>query len=284
MPTPPPPAAKGGTPPILSDGVVLLRPPGPQDAPDITEACQDPDIVRWTTVPTPYTLEDAHIWIAEHGVGEHSVGEDSVEEHSVEEHSVERWWGAPTWAITLGGGRWGGTVDLRLDGAGGAEVGYLVAPWLRGNQVATRALRLACGWAFMALKLEVIRWYANVGNEPSRTVATKVGFRVHRDTIRLGLVQRGARIDGWIGDLLPGDLADASARRSPFTGPSLTPREREVLDQLSAGHSNRAISQSMGISENTVKNHVRKILEKLQATSRVEAVIKGVHEGLTEIR
>ena len=57
-----------------------------------------------------------------------------------------------------------------------------------------------------------------------------------------------------------------------------------VLDQLAAGHSNRVISQSMGISENTVKNHVRKILEKLQATSRVDAVIKGVHAGLTHIR
>lgn len=261
--------ATGGTPPVLSDGIVLLRLPVRQDAPDIAEACQDPDTVRWTTIPSPYTLEDAEAWIAEHGVGE---------------HGSERWWGAPTWAITHGGDRWGGTVDFRLDGAGGAEVGYLVAPWLRGNQVATRALRLACSWAFNAQGLQVIRWYANVGNDPSRTVATKVGFRVHRDTLRLGLVQRGTRVDGWIGDLLPGDLAEAGIRRSPFSGPALTPREREVLDQLAAGHSNRVISRTMGISENTVKNHVRKILEKLQATSRVDAVIKGVHEGLTHIR
>ena len=269
MTMPSPAVATGGTPPVLSDGVVLLRLPAVKDAPDIAEACQDPDTVRWTTIPSPYTLEDAEAWVAEHGVGE---------------QGFERWWGAPTWAITHGGDRWGGTVDFRLDGAGGAEVGYLVAPWLRGNQVATRALRLACSWAFNAQGLQVIRWYANVGNDSSRTVATKVGFRVHRDTVRLGLVQRGTRVDGWIGDLLPGDLAEAGIRRSPFSGPTLTPREREVLDQLAAGHSNRVISQSMGISENTVKNHVRKILEKLQATSRVDAVIKGVHAGLTHIR
>jgi DNA-binding CsgD family transcriptional regulator/RimJ/RimL family protein N-acetyltransferase len=264
MATSSPDAEQVLTPPILSDGVVLLRPPTAADAPDIAEACQDQDIVRWTTIPTPYTLEDAHTWISAHGAG-------------------DQWWGAPTWAVTHGGARWGGTVDLRLDGVGGAEVGYLVAPWLRGNQVATRALRLACGWAFMALRLEVIRWCAGVGNDPSRTVATKVGFRIHRDVLRLGLVQRGERIDGWIGDLLPADLVEVTARRSPFTGPSLTPREREVLDQLAAGQSNRSISQSLGISENTVKNHVRKILEKLQATSRVDAVIRGVHEGLTTL-
>jgi DNA-binding CsgD family transcriptional regulator/RimJ/RimL family protein N-acetyltransferase len=264
MATSSPGAEQALTPPILSDGVVLLRPPTAADAPDIAEACQDPDIVRWTTIPTPYSLEDAHAWISAHEAG-------------------EQWWAAPTWAVTYGDARWGGTVDLRLDAVGGAEVGYLVAPWLRGNQVATRALRLACGWAFMALGLEVIRWYAGVGNDPSRTVATKVGFRIHRDVLRLGLVQRGERIDGWIGDLLPADLVEVTARRTPFTGPSLTPREREVLDQLAAGQSNRSIAQSLGISENTVKNHVRKILEKLQATSRVDAVIRGVHEGLTTL-
>ena len=264
MATPSPDAWRGETPPVLSDGIVILRPPTLADAPSIAEACQDPNIVRWTTIPTPYSLDDARDWISAHEAG-------------------EQWWAAPTWAVTGSESRWGGTVDLRLDGAGGAEVGYLVAPWLRGNQVATRALRLACGWAFMALGLEVIRWYANVGNDPSRTVATKVGFRVHRDVMRLGLVQRGERFDAWVGDLLPSDLVEVTARRSPFTGPSLTPREREVLDRLAAGQSNRAISQSLGISENTVKNHVRKILEKLQATSRVDAVIKGVNGGLTAL-
>ena len=269
MATSTPVAAMGGTPPVLSDGIVLLRLPVLKDAPDIAEACQDPDIVRWTTVPSPYRLEHAEAWVAEHGV---------------EEHGVERWWSAPTWAITYGGDRWGGTIGFRLDGAGGAEGGYLGARWRRGKQVATRALRLGCGWAVNSQGLRVIRWSANVGHDPSRMVATKVGFRVHRDTLRLGLVQRGIRVDGWIGDLLPGDLAEAGIRRSPFSGPTRTPREREVRDQLAAGHSNRVISQAMGISENTVKNHVRKILEKLQATSRVDAVIKGIHDGLTQIR
>ena len=251
-------------PPVLSDGFVFLRPPVPADSIDITEACQDREIVRWTTVPSPYVLQDALTWISQHQAG-------------------PNWWRGPTWAITQGDSRWGGSIDLRLDGAGGAEVGYLVAPWLRGNRAATRALRLVCAWAFMSAGVKVVRWYAHVGNEASRAVATNVGFHIHREVLRQGLVHDGARVDGWVGDLLPGEVQDNGARRSPFTGPSLTPRERQVLDQLATGKSNRAISQILGISENTVKNHVRKILEKLQATSRVDAVVRGVQEGLTTL-
>ena len=53
MATPSPDAWRGETPPVLSDGIVILRPPTLADAPSIAEACQDPDIVRWTTIPTP---------------------------------------------------------------------------------------------------------------------------------------------------------------------------------------------------------------------------------------
>ncbi len=264
MRAPRPSADPGSSPPVLSDGSVLLRMPSAGDAADITEACQDPEIIRFTTIPTPYHLSDARAWLAKHEPG-------------------SDWWASPTWAITQGGPRWGGTVDLRLDGAQGAEIGYLVAPWMRGHQAATRAVRLACAWGFMALGLEVIRWYANVGNEASRAVATKVGFQVHREVLRRGLAQRGQRTDGWVGDLLPEDLAEVSARRSPFSRPSLTAREREVLDLLATGQTNRSIAHAMSISENTVKNHVGSILEKLQARSRVDAVVRGVQQGLTQL-
>ena len=47
------------------------------------------------------------------------------------------------------------------------------------------------------------------------------------------------------------------------------------------GQTNRNIAAELGISENTVKNHVGSILEKLQAKSRSEAVIIGLRQGLT---
>lgn len=51
----------------------------------------------------------------------------------------------------------------------------------------------------------------------------------------------------------------------------LTPREREVLELLAAGHTNRQIAEQIFISEKTVSVHVSNILRKLSATSRTEA-------------
>jgi len=54
---------------------------------------------------------------------------------------------------------------------------------------------------------------------------------------------------------------------------SLTEREREILQLLARGESNKAIAQTLGISNDTVKQHVRHILTKLNLTSRVEAAV-----------
>jgi len=66
--------------------------------------------------------------------------------------------------------------------------------------------------------------------------------------------------------------------------PTLTPRELEVLKQVATGMSNREIGDQLFISENTVKNHIRNILEKLQLHSRMEAVMYAVRERLLDIR
>lgn len=255
---------------VLSDGVVVLRPPRPDDAADIARGCQDPDIARWTTVPSPYALADAEEFISlRRPDGPEGPGQ---------------WWACPTWAITIGDDRWAGTIDLRLADPECAEVGYLVAPWARGRGAATRSLRLACRWGFTALGLRVIQWQAQVGNEASRAVASRLGFRISPQVHRLALASRGERQDGWFGDLLPEDLPDAGgARRRARPLPRLTGREQDVLDLMAAGRSNRHIAEQLGISENTVKNHVRRILEKLQAASRMEAVVSGVQQGLTRL-
>jgi RimJ/RimL family protein N-acetyltransferase/DNA-binding CsgD family transcriptional regulator len=260
-----PPAAQP-TPPVLSDGVVSLRPPRADDAEDITAACQDPQAQLWTTIPVPYSLSDAEGWLATR-------------------IPLDAWWASPLWAVTLPPeDRWCGNFDLRLDGAGGAEVGFMVAPWARGQGHSTRALRLICTWAFSNLNIEVITWYAYVGNEASRRAARRVGFRVPDVVLRKHLPQRGERRDAWIGDLVPGDLATAARRaEAHYLGPALTPREIDVLGQLAHGNSNKMIAVELGISENTVKNHVRSILEKLQAKSRAEAVVVGLAQGLTSL-
>ena len=71
------------------------------------------------------------------------------------------------------------------------------------------------------------------------------------------------------------------ARQVP--APRLTDREMEVLKLVATGMNNRDIAKALFISENTVKNHIRNILEKLQLHSRMEAVVYAVREKLLEI-
>ena len=65
--------------------------------------------------------------------------------------------------------------------------------------------------------------------------------------------------------------------------PSLTARELDVLKLVAKGLSNREISEELYISENTVKNHVRNILEKLHLHSRMEAVVYAMREKLLDV-
>jgi DNA-binding NarL/FixJ family response regulator len=71
--------------------------------------------------------------------------------------------------------------------------------------------------------------------------------------------------------------------RQQINAPRLTDRELEVLRLVARGHNNREIAKELFISENTVKNHVRNILEKLQLHSRMEAVMYAVREKLLDI-
>ncbi len=71
--------------------------------------------------------------------------------------------------------------------------------------------------------------------------------------------------------------------KQQYTSPRLTSRELEVLKLVAKGMSNRDIASDLYISENTVKNHVRNILEKLHLHSRMEAVIYAVRERLLDL-
>jgi two-component system NarL family response regulator len=74
------------------------------------------------------------------------------------------------------------------------------------------------------------------------------------------------------------DMSDSDRQQVPT--PRLSPRELEVLKLVSQGLNNRLIAKRLFISENTVKNHIRNILEKLHLHSRIEAAMYGVRENL----
>jgi len=84
---------------------------------------------------------------------------------------------------------------------------------------------------------------------------------------------------------MTGKLLRQIARVAPAPLPtaqpdSLSERERQVLVLLAEGLSNEEIAAELGIAENTVRNHVRNILEKLGLKNRVQAAVYAVRQGL----
>ena len=146
--------------PTISDGVVTLRPKRPEDAEAITAACQDPEIPRWTFVPSPYTREHAVEYIA----------------RSAAEALAGRT--ADLLAVDADGQLLGAFSVMELDRAPGyGEIGYWVAADARGRGVATRAVRLLRDWAQESLGLELLEILTREENLGSRRVAERAGFK-----------------------------------------------------------------------------------------------------------
>ena len=187
-----------GSIPTLTDGPVVLRAHRPSDAERCLEQCLDEESVRWTTVPTPYSLADAHEFIGSH---------------------ARAWLEDTEWGFAVEvEGRYAGTVSLRNEGPGRAEIAYGSHPDVRGTGAMERALRLLLTWGFEARALDTVIWWAHAGNWASRKLAWRLGFS-YDGCVRQWLTQRGELRDGWVGTLLAGeplqpreDWAVASAR------------------------------------------------------------------------
>jgi two-component system NarL family response regulator len=80
---------------------------------------------------------------------------------------------------------------------------------------------------------------------------------------------------------LPAELAARLAQRR--AAPQLSAREREVLELIVRGRSNKEIGHSLGVAENTVKNHVKVILEKLGVEDRTQAATLALQRGMIRL-
>lgn len=178
--------------PPLSDGTVLLRPWTERDVPEIVESCRDEEIARWLDqVPQPYTVSDGREYVAmtRQGWKDGSLSAFAIVEPATDE--------------VLGsiGVHW---ID---PGQHVGEIGYWVRREARGRGVATRALRLASGWAIGTCRLERLQLRADERNVVSQRVAERAGFR------REGVLRSsrynprlGRRVDFVVYSLLPGEL------------------------------------------------------------------------------
>ncbi len=172
---------------ILRTARLVLSPPAEADVDAITEAAQDPEVPRWTTLPSPYARSDAEGFVA----------------------NAAGWWDAGTeltWAIRLDD-RCVGMLGLhRLEPGASAEIGYWMAAPVRGRGYLTEAARAVIDFAFdpAAIDLKRLEWRAVVGNVPSARAARALGFR-YEGLVRQGLTGPRGRDDGWIAGLLATD-------------------------------------------------------------------------------
>ena len=111
--------------------------------------------------------------------------------------------------------------------------------------------------------------------EPDELVSALRDIEKGKNVIAQGLTDVLARV-------VQGEPAieDKANAVTPFS--DLTPREREILCLLADGQSNKIIARNLGISDGTVKLHVKAILRKLNVHSRVEAAVIAVEQGLRQ--
>ena len=101
-----------------------------------------------------------------------------------------------------------------------------------------------------------------------------------------GTLRGVVRGEAPVSRVMAGRLLEEFARQhrepDPLPAAELTVREREVLEHVAHGRSNKEIAASLAIAENTVKNHLKNILEKLHLENRVQAATYAHREGLVK--
>ncbi len=182
---------------IRANGL-LLRPWRAGDAAEVLRACQDPEILRWTSLPDPYRPEHAETFVTEHTRRAWTDGSS-----------------APLGIFDPGTGELLGSHGLVSLGRGTGEIGYWIAPWARRRRVATRATHAVATWCLHTLGVRRIDWRAEIGNYASRLVAERLGFQLEGVLRSSGRRASGPPVDCWVASLLPGELAEPDALAPP---------------------------------------------------------------------
>ncbi|KAI0204708.1 acyl-CoA N-acyltransferase [Astrocystis sublimbata] len=176
---------------IISTASFYIRPYEVSDAEALARGANDLELARHmrTSFPSPYTLEDAHWWIAHCHSNPHP----------------------PKFGIFTPDGQFAGALGLQTPGdsvyAGTRELGYYTVRKFWGRGLMTEAVKMFARWAFETHE-DIIRIEAMVFglNEGSMKVLRKAGF-VEEGTKRLAVVKNGVRMDEVIFGLVRSDLS-----------------------------------------------------------------------------
>jgi len=173
----------------LTDGDIALRPWTDADMDAMVSLLNEPEIARWTRVPSPYTRTDAKDFLAR------------VEARRANGEEIA------LAIVSTPGGELLGSMGLRVSSRENlrGELGYLVFAPARGRGVAARAVRLLARFGFEQLGLGRVEILAATGNRASQRVAERAGF-TREGVLRSYTDKRGERLDMIAFSLLPGDL------------------------------------------------------------------------------
>ncbi|MER5351520.1 GNAT family N-acetyltransferase [Kitasatospora sp. NPDC002551] len=175
---------------VLTTERLVLRAPAEGDVDAVFAACQDEEIQRWTVVPSPYRRQDAEYFVHDFATEGWRTGENLV------------------WCVfeRESGALVGSQGLMACAGRpGAAEVGWWATKEFRGRGYTAEAAAAVARYGLRELGLRRLEWLAYVGNEGSRAVAEKVGFRME-GLLRSYAEQRGQFRDSWIASLLAEDL------------------------------------------------------------------------------
>ncbi|MET0838169.1 MAG: GNAT family N-acetyltransferase, partial [Marmoricola sp.] len=263
--------------PTLTDGVVTLRAPVSSDVMGSFEQCQDPLTQKWTTIPVPYTLDDANIYMYHFIPRGWETGKE---------------WGFVVEAADDAGARpFCGTISLRNLGEGRAELSYGAHPWARGRGIMERALRLLIEWGFAEQRLNTIEWLSRRGNWPSWRLAWRLGFSFE-GVLRNWLAQRGQLFDAWVGTLRRGEvlLPRAPWLESPtVTGPSVTLRTLgqddlpKIVEALADGDTQHWLQNIRETAPHTMETNAEYVVERLEDAAAGRAVHWAVTDQRTDM-
>lgn len=199
---------------ITAEGL-LLTPPTVHDAERVYELCQDPQIARWTAVPSPYTRAHAESFCAQ-----------TVQEWRM---GLSLTWGIrdPTAGLM-------GMITLISRGDGNWEIGYWMGSSFRGKGLMVTAVNAVLDAAFDAagpIGAARVQWRCDfdgdVPNWASWRVAWHTGFHKQGRT-RASQLSKGTRRDNWLADVLPDDPRTPA---TPWDGP-VAHGDRSLYEQV----------------------------------------------------
>ncbi|WP_256356513.1 GNAT family N-acetyltransferase [Streptomyces sp. PKU-EA00015] len=183
----------------ISTERLVLRPFEDADIPAFTEMMNDEVTTAWTSVPHPYTAQDAEDWVRRIAPAERTTGRGIV--LAVTEFLTQRLVG---------------TVHLRNTDwrTLATEVAYVTAPWARGEGYATESVLAVAQWLFRNQRFERMELRTAADNTASQQVAQKIGC-ISEGVLRNAWIVRAQTEDGaWtdvrtdliVWSLLPEDL------------------------------------------------------------------------------